>query len=208
MKILAIGAHADDVELGCGGSLKKWASQGEDIHMLVVSDSSYSNPSGKNIRNSKDARKEAELSADLLNAHLYMGQFPCLNLQAGDEINSFIRGYIDEISPDLILTHWTGDAHQDHRVVAHSSIHASRHIPRVASYLSNWYTSEKVFEAKLFNDISECIEEKINLIQCFKDEFERTNGAWELFVKNQAAVWGQVNGCEYAEGFEVIRWAL
>ena len=60
MKILAIGAHSDDVEIGCGGTLLKWKDQGHDIVILTITDSEYTIPTNCFTRTVEVAKAEAE----------------------------------------------------------------------------------------------------------------------------------------------------
>ncbi len=60
MNILGIGAHFDDLELGCGGTLIKHVEQGDNVTMLVITDSSYKDPSGNVIRDKDVAYKERQ----------------------------------------------------------------------------------------------------------------------------------------------------
>jgi LmbE family N-acetylglucosaminyl deacetylase len=50
MNILALGAHSDDIELGCGGSLARYASLGHNIYLYVATKSGYSDSEGNLIR--------------------------------------------------------------------------------------------------------------------------------------------------------------
>ena len=74
MNILGVGAHYDDLELGCSGTLIKHVNNGDNVLMLVITDSSYKNPSGDLIRSRKTAYKEGVNAAKLIGAKLI-----CLN---------------------------------------------------------------------------------------------------------------------------------
>ncbi|WP_169704462.1 PIG-L deacetylase family protein [Candidatus Kuenenia stuttgartensis] len=74
MNVLAVGAHFDDIELGCSGTLIKHVKNGDKVIMLVVTDSSYSNPNGELIRNSETAYQEGQKAANIIGAELI-----CLN---------------------------------------------------------------------------------------------------------------------------------
>ena len=56
--ILVIAAHHDDIEMGCGGSIAKFISEGYKVDVIIVCDSSFSSPSGKILRSAKVALKE------------------------------------------------------------------------------------------------------------------------------------------------------
>ncbi len=58
MNVLAVGAHFDDIELGCGGTLARHVQKGDDVTVYVATHSGYSNPSGKIIRSREVAKKK------------------------------------------------------------------------------------------------------------------------------------------------------
>jgi LmbE family N-acetylglucosaminyl deacetylase len=206
MKILAIGAHFDDPELGCGGSLLRWKSEKNPIALFVATRSGYKDAKGKTVRTDKTARAEGRESARALGAKLFEGGFPTFGLEAAEPLHRKLLRAIHEFRPDLVLTHWRDDAHQDHRALAAATLHCCRHVPKVLMYRSNWYETGGIFQPKFFVDISRTLEKKIGLIKIHDSEFTRTGGDWEKFVRAEAALAGLKSGCKYAESFEVVRW--
>jgi LmbE family N-acetylglucosaminyl deacetylase len=113
LSVLCLGAHADDIEIGCGGTLLRLlAERPETIVRWIVF-------SGNEAR-----RAEAENSAETflgerVRHHLEIfdfkdGYFPFCGAAIKDVFESLKR----TIEPSLIFTHWLADAHQDHRVIA------------------------------------------------------------------------------------------
>ena len=76
MNVLGIGAHYDDLELGCSGTLIKHARNGDRVTMLVVTDSEYMNPSGDMVRSAEIAIAEGTKAAGIICADLV-----CFELQ-------------------------------------------------------------------------------------------------------------------------------
>ena len=70
MNVLAVGAHFDDLELGCSGTLIKHVKAGDRVIMLVLTDSSYQNPSGQVVRSQDAAMNEGRLAAEIIGAEL------------------------------------------------------------------------------------------------------------------------------------------
>jgi LmbE family N-acetylglucosaminyl deacetylase len=111
--VLCLGAHADDIEIGCGGTILQWAKQSPDVafHWVVFSANA-------------DRRGEAERSAQgflrscktpKVNLHSFRdGFFP----SEMSEIKQTFEQLKKAVSPDLVLTHYGADRHQDHRVVS------------------------------------------------------------------------------------------
>jgi LmbE family N-acetylglucosaminyl deacetylase len=110
--VLCIGCHADDIEIGCGGTLLRvLAAQPIDVHWVVLS--------AEGLR-ANESRRSAELFLRDANARtVVVRDFPdSFFPYAGRELKDFIAGLKREVSPDLIFTHRREDLHQDHRLVA------------------------------------------------------------------------------------------
>jgi LmbE family N-acetylglucosaminyl deacetylase len=111
-KILCLGSHSDDIEIGCGGTILRLLSSNPNLEVVWVVFSS-----------SKEREREARKSAELFLGHAKRkevivndfrdGFFPF----DGPKIKEFFEG-LKRVSPDLILTHSRKDAHQDHRQIA------------------------------------------------------------------------------------------
>jgi N-acetylglucosamine malate deacetylase 1 len=206
VRILAIGAHADDVELGCGGSLLLWGKRGHDLSLYIATDSAYRDPAGREIRAAAGAAAEAAQSAAILRADLRIGNLAALHLAFGEALNAALVDEIDRVRPDLVLTHWPEDSHVDHAALGLATIHACRRVPRILTYRSNWYVAAGQFDPRFYVDISTEIEEKLNLVAVYASETARTSGVWLDWCRNDARARGYAVGVEYAEGFGVIKW--
>jgi LmbE family N-acetylglucosaminyl deacetylase len=205
-RILAIGAHHDDVELGCGGSLLKWKAQGHSITVFTASSSGYRDSKGKRVRKDKVAQAEGLAAAEYLGATLIEGGFQTFEVAFGEALNRRILDALTQVNPDLVLTHWTGDAHHDHRELALAAMHCCKHIPRVLMYCSNWYDTTQVFAPRFFVNISSVYEGKKELVDIYQSERGRTGTLWSDFIDTQSALMGLKAGVSRAEGFEVVRW--
>jgi len=112
-KILALGAHADDIEIGCGGTLLRLLDEAPALEVVWVVFSA-----------SGERRSEALLSANLFLEKAVRkevvikefrdGYFP----YGGAEIKNFFEELKRQHSPELVLTHFRHDLHQDHRMVS------------------------------------------------------------------------------------------
>lgn len=205
-RILAIGAHHDDVELGCGGSLLRWKAEGAAITIFTACNSGYSDASGKTIRANEVAKMEGEAAAEKLGASLVCAGFPTFELEFNESLNRKVLSVLESAPWDLVLTHWDQDTHHDHRALALATLHCSRKVPRLLMYRSNSYASAKPFHANYFVDISETFREKQNLVRLFKSEHERTAGVWDKWMQAEATLYGLQSQCEAAEGFSVVKW--
>ena len=206
MRILATGAHFDDVELGCGGSLMKWKGEGHQIFIYVATHSGYDDPEGRAVRDRDVARTEGVAAAAMLGADLLEGGGPTLKLQFGEALNTDVTLVVSRIEPDLVLTHWSGDVHHDHKALNSSVVHCCRHVQRLLTYRSNWYESGRHFDPRYCVDISKNMQQKIELIERYASENGRTGGKWCDYARVQARTLGLANGVEFAEGFEMLKW--
>jgi LmbE family N-acetylglucosaminyl deacetylase len=111
-KILCLGSHSDDIEIGCGGTILRFLSSNQNLEVVWVVFSS-----------SKEREREAHNSADLFLKHAKHKEIIVKDFRdgffpfEGARIKDFFEA-LKSVSPDLILTHSRMDAHQDHRLIA------------------------------------------------------------------------------------------
>ena len=184
MKILAIGAHFDDVELGCGGSLFKHKDAGDEIHILVVTHSGYSPPSG-HIRTPEEALLEGQEAAKRLGATLHTLNKETLVLAPSELLVNDLYEVVRKIAPDRVYCHRPNDYHSDHASVGFAALRATRRCPEVFCYRSSWYILDEPQDDNCFIDISDYVEPKRNLVKIFKSELEKVNYSWLEFVESQ-----------------------
>lgn len=164
-RILCIGAHVDDIEIGCGGTLLRLLEEnpGIEVHWVVAT----SNPSRK---------AEAERSAErfLRNAASY--QLTVLDFQDGylPYIGAPVKDAFFEIQkaiePDVVFTHRLEDRHQDHRMLAELTWNTFRAHP-ILEYEIPKYEGD-LGNPNLFVSLSkEVAERKIELLMdCFETQ--------------------------------------
>src|SRR4051812_21239215 len=110
-KILCLGAHADDIEIGCGGTLLRLLAEYPGLHVYWVVLSA-------NAVRAEEARRSAQLYLHEATEHqfeikTFRDSFFPYN---GGEIKDFFHSLGRQFSPDLVLTHRRDDLHQDHRL--------------------------------------------------------------------------------------------
>lgn len=206
MNVLAIGAHFDDIELGCSGSLIKHRKNGNKVYMLVVTHSGYSDYHGNGIRNKDLARKEGEEAAKIIGSKLICLEYETKQVSYDYLLIEDINKVIDEYKIDIIYTHWTGDIHQDHSAIARATLSAARHVKKILMYRSNWYASDLIFSGRYYIDISMEMEEKIKSIKAHKSACTIFGKKWIDFMVQQDHNSGIEMETEYAEVFEVIKY--
>ena len=111
LRVLAIGSHADDIEIGCGGTLLRLAAGRElEVHWVVLS---------ANEERGSEARMSAEaFLAGSARSEVSVEGFRDAFFRYGGEVKEYFEALKARVSPDVILTHHGSDLHQDHRLVA------------------------------------------------------------------------------------------
>jgi LmbE family N-acetylglucosaminyl deacetylase len=112
-RILVLGAHSDDIEIGCGGTILQLASGAPEVEVCWVVLSGSSERAAE-ARASADDFLEAVAHRTVHISDFRDGFFP----YQGSEIKEFLENLKQGFSPDLVLTHQRADLHQDHRLVA------------------------------------------------------------------------------------------
>lgn len=115
LSVLCVGAHSDDIEIGCGATLLGWLERNVrlDVHWAVLS------ASGQRARAEEAHASALEFLAGAARSTIDIasfrdGFFPW----QGAEIKSWFEDLKPRVSPDIVLCHWREDAHQDHRIVS------------------------------------------------------------------------------------------
>ena len=206
MNILAIGAHFDDIELGCGGTIARHIAKGDKVYAYIATVSGFKDGNNQTIRTNDIAQAEGKKAMEILGVDLICGPFKTLEVEFEEQLNVEILRIIEDKNIEFVYSHWVGDIHHDHQAVARASLHSSRHVPRLLMYRSNWYQSTLDFRGNFYIDITDYWSKKEEAILAHKSELERTHYKWVGFFRNEAENAGQRIGVKYAEVFEMVKW--
>jgi len=113
LSVLCLGSHSDDIEIGCGGTILKLAEKypASEFHWLVFS--------ATGVRGAEAQRGAQLFTASARLRGPQLKSFPDSFMPfAGAEVKNVFEHLKQTISPDLIFTHNSNDAHQDHRLIA------------------------------------------------------------------------------------------
>lgn len=113
LSVLAIGAHSDDIEIGCGGTLLAWLQGLRPVHVVWVVLSACGERAMEATR-SAEALLERAARHDLVLGEFRDGYMPS---QYAD-VKAFFESLKTRVRPHLVLTHKLQDRHQDHRIAA------------------------------------------------------------------------------------------
>jgi LmbE family N-acetylglucosaminyl deacetylase len=227
MNVLAIGAHPDDLDILCGGTLLRFAKMGAKVEMRIVTDG-RGHPLGDPAAIAARRLLEAQRSADLIGANL-----ECMGFQDGrlvDDVPTRLKFIetIMKVQPDLIITHPPADYHSDHNMtsrlvtatvqmawapppeLAHVGDPVRKQVPvayMVAAYGINFLPED-------FVDITDVWETKLQMALHHRSQY-LPGPDWDAielqepldqysfarFTRIVDEFYGQQCWCRYAEGF-------
>ena len=196
--VLAVGAHPDDVELGCSGALALHKMNGDKVYVLVLT-------KGEASGDVEVREKECRRAADILGADgLFFGGLEDTNVHDGRETIDVIEKVIDEIKPDIIYAPTHKDTHQDHRNTGYATLSAGRRCKMILSY--EGASTQRDFTPQVFVDIKKTFNLKRKAIGVFGSQMNNQRGGYSKAVKaveGLAKYRGYQAGVEVAEAFEV-----
>jgi len=209
--ILAVGAHPDDLEFGCFGTLKKHIDEGDNVTLLVMTQSNVKDAhTGKITRDSNISKNEATKAAKLLGAELILGPFQDTKVPFNSESVKFVENIIKEKKINWIYTHWAGDTHQDHINTLNATMAASRLVKNVLCYeqvpLPRITTTYPV--ANYYVDISKTLNIKLEGCKAHKSQINKfAEHGFDMVdnVKTLAKFRGNQCGLKYAEAFNILK---
>lgn len=199
LRILALGAHPDDIEAGCGGTLIKYARLRHQIFLMVMTEGERGAPPG--VR-----RREQEEAAKYLRAEkIYWGKYQDAEVPLGRDLIQQVEEVVQEVQPHIIFVHYQDDTHQDHRHLAAGTITATRYTQNVLFYEG---PTTQNFAPTVFVDIDEELEDKVAALEAHASQVMKTNieGVTIVDMIRSAANFRGIQGrVKYAEGFIPLR---
>jgi LmbE family N-acetylglucosaminyl deacetylase len=168
-KILALGAHADDIEIGSGGTILRWLEENPatEVYWVVLGTSGQRRTEAVESANIflANARRKEIVAKEFRD-----GYFPYIGTEIKDFFEELKRKYV----PDLVLTHYRGDLHQDHRLVSELTWNTFRnHL--ILEYEIVKYDGD-LGAPNLFVHLNESIARKKirTILDCFKSQKDKS----------------------------------
>lgn len=219
--IVAIGAHAADMEFTAGATLLKHARSGWEVHIVHLTLGEKGNPQLSPEEYGAQKRKEAEEAAKILQATPHFLPYRDGELTVSDEIARELARLLRELQPQVVITHWRESIHSDH-TAAHYLTHraifmaANPHfdlegLPPVRGvrlyYAENWEDAEN-FRPFVYVDISDVFADWERAFKCFA--IGRGEGGFPYWDWYQARtrIRGIEIGVQYAQAFAVDEWRM
>ncbi len=198
MKVLAFGAHPDDLEIGMGGTIARYTTRGHEVLMVVAT-----------VPNRREERvREAEEAASILGADLVvMDVVPDELVFSRQLVRKFDQIY-SGFGPDVVYTHSNNDSHQDHAAVTNAVIATTRKND-CSLYMYEQTIpggiGPKPFRGQYYVDVSDTIMMKLDSIMAHRTQLDTYGPWWLEGVKGRAMYYGFKINVKYAEIFEVIK---
>lgn len=156
--ILAIGAHAGDMEITAGAVLAKHAKSGDRVVILHLTLGEGGNPKMSRAEYAEQKRREAQAAAKALGAEVLFGPYPDALIPRSDEAARYVASVIAKVKPTHVITHWKNSIHRDHSLtytivddaILLASVEGTRGL-RGIYYAENWEDPEG-FQPYLYVD--------------------------------------------------------
>ena len=201
MNILAIGAHPDDIEIGCGGSLIKHIQQGDTVRMLVLTSGQHEdkeNPKPLGIRCIEAQHASQIMGVDQVECWGY----PDTQIPESTELIARIENIVSEFNPDRVYIPYGRDTHQDHRATSNVAKSACRNVKQILEYEEP--TSYNSFNATYWIDISDFIDRKLEAIKAHVSQGDKQITKLKS-IEGLNLYRGYQSHVEHAEGFVTFR---
>ncbi len=166
MNILALSAHPDDLEIGCGGTLLKYAKAGHRVYLMVLTD-------GSRGGDAPARRTEQLASGKILGAQeVFWGGYHDTELPVSRDAIQQIEDVVKKVDPVFIFVNYTDDTHQDHRHLATCTLTATRYTRNVLFYET---PTTQNFSPTVYVNIGGLLEDKVRALQAHASQVEKTN---------------------------------
>ncbi|MDD5751487.1 MAG: PIG-L family deacetylase [Candidatus Peribacteraceae bacterium] len=221
MNLLVIAAHPDDEVLGCGGTIARYAREGNRVRILILGEgaaSRFDDPKDA-VADLKTLHEQARAAGKLLGAErVELSKFPDNRFDTVPllDIVKTIEREVEEFKPEIVCTQHGGDLNIDHERTFRAALTATRPmagstVKRVYAYAvpsSTEWAFQKfspVFRPNVFVDIRNTLENKVEAMALYRGEsraFPHPRSAEAL--RAHAHYWGSASGVPAAEAFELI----
>lgn len=196
--VLAIGAHPDDIELGCGGYILRAKAEGAKVFGVTLTKGERGTES-VNVR-----EREARSAASFMELDgCWILDFPDTHLQENVvKVRERLEEIIKQVSPTVVLVHNQYDHHADHRAAFNATKEAARMIPTIMCYET--VSTPVDYKPDYFVDVTDHLAEMLHAIGLHKSQKHKSYMDPEL-LKGRAAHRGIQCGVPYAMAFQVYR---
>jgi len=216
-RVLVIAPHPDDEVLGCGGTMVKYVSGGDEVYLCIVTKAYTPEWTDDEIRERKE---EVHTVNEILGVKkTYFLGLPTVKLDTipQKELNDLISQVVNEVQPEVVYLPHQGDANKDHRLVFEAAMVATRPKPnltirKVLCYEvlseTEWAApfEESAFIPNVWTNISGVLETKLKAMSGYKSELKEFPHPRSLeAISALAKMRGANVGVDAAEAFMLVR---
>ncbi|HUC59893.1 MAG TPA: response regulator [Streptosporangiaceae bacterium] len=195
-RVLAVGAHPDDVEIGAAGTLLAHGAAGHEVAILTMSLGARGGPDGERA-------EEAREAAAILGAELYLEDLEDTRISESDPTIGAIMAVVESLNPTTVYTHSIHDVHQDHRNTHRAVMVAAREVSSVLCFQSPSATVD--FHPARFVTIDDYLPVKLAAIKAFGSQATVRQYLEPDLIEATARYWSRFGTGRHAEAFEVVR---
>jgi LmbE family N-acetylglucosaminyl deacetylase len=217
-RVLAVGAHPDDIELSCAGTLGQFLQAGSEVMLAVVTRGDRGGPADSADDLAATRRREAERSAAMLGAQVEFLGFGDGEVRDTPEGRRPLIDVLRRVRPDLVITHGPTDYHADHVAVCrlmeaaswfsastgHVSVGNESPLDRPPALVYMENLAGVGFEPTHLVDITTTMELKRRMLACHVSQLARGDtgmSVLEEMAETLARLRGIQCGVRFAEGF-------
>ncbi len=218
MKILAVGAHPDDIEFQCAGTLSKYRRLGHDVAICVATNGNVGSSTCTREEIAAIRRREAGASAEIIGAEFHWLDYPDEFLFNTQETRLRFIDMVRQVRPDMILCpHPQKDYHPDHTTVGQIiwDIHVMVNVPNIETPTKPCEVIPEIVYMDTFAgvnlipnryvDITDDMETKTKMLSCHASQESWLMDLYGVtgveMMKIFAKTRGFQCGCTYAEAF-------
>ena len=217
-KLLFIAPHADDETLGCGGTMLKYKSKGDEIYWLLVTGMSEANGYSKERIEKRATEIETVAQSYGITQRFELNLPPAgLDTLALSDIVVRFSDVIEKVQPNAVYVPYRNDAHSDHKIVFDAAMATTKlfrypYIKEVIAYETISETEYGLkpedggFRPNLFENVSQFVEKKLAIMSHYESEmgvfpFPRSCEAIEALTKLR----GAQSNFDAAEAFMLLK---
>jgi LmbE family N-acetylglucosaminyl deacetylase len=218
MRVLAVGAHPDDLEILCGGTLAKYARRGDHVSIAVTTNGEMGSSRHSRKEIAEIRHEEAAAAAKVIGADFYWMNYPDEFLFSTEQTSLEFLDLVRQARPDVIITHAPTDYHPDHRATG-SILWDIRVMTTVPNIKTKHPPCERIpeifymetlagidFVPQHYVDISECFTLKREMLACHKSQSTWLEEQYKIgyleMIEITSRYRGFQCGVKYAEGLQ------
>jgi DNA-binding response OmpR family regulator len=206
-RVLAIGAHPDDVEVGMGGVLAAHRVADDEVTILTLL-------RGDRPGGAETAWREASASAAIIGARPVFEDLGATD-PAGEQgmprigtdhaaLARVIRRVVEEVDPTIVYVHSAKDLREGHRVTHAATMTATEDVDTVACYQGT--SASVAFTPTRFVSVERVVDQKLAMLECFARDDEHRPRYLDAEVAVATAVyWSRFGQGRMSEPFEIVR---